>query len=339
MQHTFKVSEQSEPHRIRTRQIIKSHPNVRNLIGKNPITLIAILFLTGSMVAMSWFVHDKSWWWVWGLSFFVGAFFNHSLFVMIHECSHNLLFRGKAGNYWASIIANLPHVFPSAVSFTRYHIKHHSFQGIHELDADLPDYWEARLFGHNAFSKALWLLFFPVWQAIRTFRLKEIKPVDAWIVTNWVVQIAFNVAVWMVWGPKAFFFLLISFFFSVGLHPVGARWIQEHYLTLDEEQETYSYYGPLNTVSFNVGYHNEHHDFPSIPWNRLPQLKKAAPEFYDTLKSHQSWTKLFFRFLFDKNINLYSRTVRSDRGKVSLKDESKPDTDILKEEKHEAVHA
>jgi sphingolipid delta-4 desaturase len=95
-------------------------------------------------------------------------------------------------------------------------------------------------------------------------------------------------------------------------------------------QETYSYYGTLNGVSFNVGYHNEHHDFPSIPWNRLPELKKMAPSYYDSLKSHQSWTKLFFRFLFDNNITLYSRTLRNDRGKVQLSDESKPDVEILK---------
>jgi sphingolipid delta-4 desaturase len=100
---------------------------------------------------------------------------------------------------------------------------------------------------------------------------------------------------------------------------------------LSETQETYSYYGPLNAVAFNVGYHKEHHDFPSIPWNRLPQLKKSAPTYYDTLFSHQSWTKLFFRFLLDKNISLYSRITRNERGKVKLSDESKPDMDLVKE--------
>jgi len=137
-------------------------------------------------------------------------------------------------------------------------------------------------------------------------------------------------------GPKAISYLLLSFFFSVGLHPLGARWIQEHYLTHDEQQETFSYYGVLNAVAFNVGYHNEHHDFPSIPWNKLPQIKRTAPGYYDSLVSHKSWTVLFFRFLFDKEISLFSRVVRKERGKVALTDESRPDADLVAQGSHHA---
>jgi sphingolipid delta-4 desaturase len=74
----------------------------------------------------------------------------------------------------------------------------------------------------------------------------------------------------------------------------------------------------LNIPALNVGYHNEHHDFPWVPWHRLPLVRAAAPEAYDTLLWHRSWTKLLFRFLFDPGISLWSRVVRADRGGVPV---------------------
>ena len=327
-QNSFVFSESSEPHRLRTKEILKQHPHIRKLIGKNPNTIFAIFGLVALQIVLAWFVADKSWWIVVGVAYLIGAFADHALFVMIHECAHKLLFKNPVTNRLAGILANVPQLFPSSVSFERYHIKHHSFQGVHELDADLPNHWEAKLIDNYFIGKVLWLLFYPLFQVFRINRLKEIKPIDGWVLLNWGVQIAFIVLVTVFLGPKAIFFLLFSFFFSVGLHPLGARWIQEHYLT-HGEQETYSYYGPLNNVAFNVGYHNEHHDFPSIPWNRLPKIREGAPTFYNTLFYHTSWTKLFFRFLFDKEISLYSRVIRKDRGKVKLTDQCKPDTELV----------
>ncbi|MBS1974375.1 MAG: fatty acid desaturase, partial [Bacteroidetes bacterium] len=145
----FVYSDQCEPHRIRTKQILKQYPEMRMLIGKNWKTLFAILGIVGLQVALSWFVHDRSWWLVVGLAYFIGAFADHALFVMIHECAHHLLFKNRGANRLAGILANLPQLFPSSVSFERYHIKHHSFQGIHELDADLPNHWEAKLINNR----------------------------------------------------------------------------------------------------------------------------------------------------------------------------------------------
>ncbi|MCB1147942.1 MAG: fatty acid desaturase, partial [Leptospiraceae bacterium] len=121
---------------------------------------------------------------------------------------------------------------------------------------------------------------------------------------------------------------VLSFWLGFGLHPGGARLIQEHYV-LYPPQETYSYYGPLTYVSLHVGYHNEHHDFPSTSWNNLPKIKKAASEYYDSLHSHTSWTKLLFRFIFDKKISLFDRVTRHERGKIQLNAPVRPDLDLM----------
>lgn len=319
--------ERSEPHRVRTKEILKVVPHMRKLIGKNPVTFFAIVGLVAFQLVASWVVSGESWWIVVGAAYVFGAFADHALFVMIHECAHRLIFKKHTANRLAGMLANVPLIFPSSVSFETYHIKHHSFQGVHELDGDLPNYWEAKLINNFFIGKMIWLLFYPFFQLFRFARLKEIQPFNKWVGLNWLIQIVFITAITFFFGGKGISFLVLSFFFSVGLHPLGARWIQEHYLT-NGEQETYSYYGVFNKVAFNVGYHNEHHDFPSVPWNKLPQIRKEAPAFYNTLSYHTSWTKLFFRFLFDREISLFSRIVRTNRGKVLLADESRPDVDI-----------
>ena len=78
------------------------------------------------------------------------------------------------------------------------------------------------------------------------------------------------------------------------------------------DAETYSYYGPLNILCYNVGYHNEHHDFPNIPWSRLPQLREIASEFYDDLPYHKSWPMVLYHFIFDSKIGAKNRVKRPD---------------------------
>lgn len=327
--NNFVVKEGPEPHRIRTREIVKAHPEVKSLITKSPITFAVILFCVGSQVILSYLMKDQPWYYIVGLAWLVGAFFSHTLFVCIHEAAHNLVFKKVWANVAAGIIANFPSIAPTAISFKNFHLKHHVFQGVHELDADLPDWYEAKLINNYSIGKAFWLFMFPLFQVIRTIRAKELAVIDRYVAMNIICQIIFDVAIIYFFGWGAFLYLFMSFWFSVGLHPLGARWIQEHYLVLDKNQETYSYYGSLNTINLNVGYHNEHHDMPSIPWVNLPKLKAMAPEFYDNLLYHTSFTKLFFTFLFSQEVGLYSRIIRKDRGSISLKDISTPDADLL----------
>lgn len=309
----FQYSDQPEPHKERTKQILKAHPEVRNLIGKNPISAVITIIVVALQFVIAYLLADQAWWLTIIVAFLIGAFADHNLFVLIHEASHNLIFKNRTLNTVFGIIADLPKVVPSYVSFKSYHLKHHSFQGDYYLDADLASKWEAKLIGNTFIGKMLWELFFPFFQAFRTMRLKEIEFMNTWVIVNWIVVFAVDTLIIIYFGWTAFLYLVFSLVFSIGFHPLGARWIQEHFLVASP-QETYSYYGPMNIPSLNVGYHNEHHDFPSVPWNKLPLLKKTAPEFYDNLVYHKSWFKLWLKFLFDPKLSLYSRMVRTNRG-------------------------
>jgi len=56
-----------------------------------------------------------------------------------------------------------------------------------------------------------------------------------------------------------------------------------------------------------------------------------APDYYDTLEHHKSWTAVWLRFMFDPKITLFSRIIRDKRGNLPVMDEAKPDMDIYRE--------
>jgi len=316
MPKQFNFSESPEPHIKRTKAIIKKYPKIKDLMGRNPNTFLYIVGIVCFQISIAILLKDQGWWLALLCAYIFGSFANHALFTLIHECTHNLVFRNRIANLWAGILCDLPNVLPSSVQFRKYHLKHHAFQGHYDIDADIPSVWEAKLIGNSFLGKATWLLLFPIFQLTRPPRLREIEFSSIWVWIDLIVVVAFDIALIYFFGWIPILYLVASFFFSVGLHPLGGRWIQEHYL-IAGDQETYSYYGPLNKLAFNVGYHNEHHDFSYIPWNRLPEIRKMAPEFYDTLVYHTSWTKLVWTFLTDKNISLFSRTIRENKGNVA----------------------
>ncbi|MFA5884105.1 MAG: fatty acid desaturase [Acidimicrobiia bacterium] len=302
-----------QAHPQRAREILATHPEVRELFGRNPWSVLLVLGLVSFQLALAFVLRDAWWLWVVLLAYGVGAFVNHALFVCNHESAHDLILPKRWQDLVLGIVGDVALAFPSAVGFRRFHLVHHASMGQYDLDGDIATRGEARLVGHSWWRKAIWVALLGVSQALRPLRLKGVRARDrAWVVANFVVIIAIDIAIVVLVGPWSLVYLALSTVFALGLHPVGGRWIQEHFVTRPG-QETYSYYGPLNAVALNVGYHNEHHDFAGIPWNRLPRLTQLAPEQYDSLAPYRSWSGLLVRFVRDPSLTLYSRMTRDAR--------------------------
>jgi sphingolipid delta-4 desaturase len=217
----FAYSDTPEPHKERTRRLLQAHPEARELITRNPFSALLLAAIVALQFVIAYLVREEPWWVALLVAWCIGAFANHTLFVLIHESAHNLVMKNRAGNILLGILADLPNAVPSSVSFRSYHLKHHSFQGHYALDADLASRWEARLIGNSFPGKALWLLFFPVFQSLRPPRLKEIEFFTGWTLVNWLVVFGVDVLVIVAFSWTSFAYLLASLFFSVGLHPLG----------------------------------------------------------------------------------------------------------------------
>ncbi|MFO1059700.1 MAG: fatty acid desaturase [Dongiaceae bacterium] len=306
----FTYSPDPTPHWGRRRAILAQHPGVRALMAPNPWSAAWVVGLVALQIAFAALLRDASWLLVLPLAWLVGAFVSHALYVLMHECTHNLVTGRSTVDRILGIACDLGLFFPSAMAFRKYHLMHHKHLGHPDLDPDVVSRREADLVGNSTWRKALWVFLLSISQALRPHKVPGTQLWDGWIVANLAVVVLADGAVLWLLGIKALAFLAFSTLFALGLHPLGGRWVQEHYVTAPG-QETYSYYGILNRLCFNMGFHNEHHDFPNVPWSNLPKVKAEAPEFYDSLKSYRSWTRVLLNFIFNPAMSGYSRIVRS----------------------------
>lgn len=306
---SFTWDQNKEPHHERRKLILKENPEVKTLFGTDPWLKYKTLFLVVVQIITPIYLLPENIWLAALILFFIGATISHILFLAIHEITHDLAFRSKTYNNILAIIANIPLIVPYAMAFRVYHAEHHWHQGKDGVDTDIPGEKEALLF-RGPIGKLIWLINQILFYGIRPLVVHPIK-ISGWQVANLLVQIAFVTGYYYLAGFEGILYLLLSLFVAGGLHPIAGHFIAEHYV-FKEGQETYSYYGILNKITFNVGYHNEHHDFPNIPGSRLPRLRKIASRHYDSLFSHKSWVGVLWYFITDSSISLFSRVKRNN---------------------------
>ncbi|RAH84145.1 methionine aminopeptidase [Aspergillus japonicus CBS 114.51] len=336
-----------EPHRSRRLAIIKAHPEVTKLCGPEPLTKYVVLGVVSLQILCAYLLRNTSMlsWTFFATAYVIGATSNQNLFLAIHEISHNLAFRSAMANRLLAIFANLPIGLPYSAAFRPYHLTHHKSLGVTGLDTDLPTAVEA-FFLDSLLGKAFFCTFQIFFYAVRPMFIYS-PPFTSIHLLNLAVQLSFDYALVQICGGsiQPVLYLLMSSFLAGSLHPCAGHFIAEHYFFSQvshgteslqalqnpkEEQkspaphpldslpppETYSYYGPLNFFTYNVGLHNEHHDFPAIPWTRLHELHRIAREFYEPLPCHHSWVWVIWTFILDKNVGMWCRVKRAQGGRL-----------------------
>ncbi|KAL1139918.1 hypothetical protein AAG570_006895 [Ranatra chinensis] len=309
----FEWTYTEEPHASRRKEILAKYPQIKKLFGYDPNFKWVVTAMVLVQFVTIYLLIGQSWTTILLVAYCFGGVINHSLMLAIHELAHNLGFghNRPMANRVFGMFANLPIGLPFSVTFKYYHLEHHRYQGDEKLDTDIPTYVEAKLFCTTA-GKFMWVVLQPLFYAFRPV-VTYPKPPTLLELINVAIQLTFDGFVWYYCGGRILAYMFVGSLMAMGLHPVAGHFISEHYM-FRKGFETYSYYGCLNWITFNVGYHNEHHDFPAVPGSRLPEVKRIAAEYYDNLPQHHSWISVLYDFITDPDIGPYARIKRKHRG-------------------------
>ncbi|KAG5417861.1 DES1 [Candida metapsilosis] len=321
----FYWSKEGEPHALRRKLILAKYPEMKKLMGYEPKTKWYVLFVVLLQLSVAIYLRNTPVfsWKFFILAYVIGATANQAIFLAIHELSHNLLFKKPLHNKLFAIFTNVPIGIPYSASFQPYHQLHHKFQGDEYLDTDLPTRFEAVIMS-NLLGKVFFATCQIFFYALRPMFITQIKFTYIHLL-NVFHQLAFDY-IWVnLFGWKSFGYFIMSSFLAGSLHPCAGHFIAEHYVLNENNRprgegipvppETYSYYGSLNLLTWNVGYHNEHHDFPFIAWTKLPEVRRIAADFYDPLPEVTSWCGVIWTFIFNDVNTLWSRVKRKGKEK------------------------
>ncbi|GBP24895.1 hypothetical protein EVAR_14229_1, partial [Eumeta japonica] len=199
----------------------EKYPAIKQLFGHDPLLkwvvtgLVLVQLLTlPAVVGLSWPA-------IVILAYCFGGVINHSLLAAIHEIAHNLAFgHGRPlHNRLLGFFANLPLGIPLSISFKKYHLEHHRYQGDEVPDIDLPTLIEARMFCTTG-GKLLWLALQPLMLVLRPLLVRP-QPATSLEIVNLVIQLLFDAVIVKLFGWTALAYLVLGTLMSTGLHPIA----------------------------------------------------------------------------------------------------------------------
>ena len=307
------ISVQARRHNDLRRAAIRAHPELKEVAGSDPRTVLALPVILAAHWGMAWALSDAPIWMIFVVAFFWGQMCIHAAGSLVHETAHKLIFRNPRpklafdlGLEW--ILGS----YGKQLTYQHEHItSHHPYIGDYERDYEHEDicafqsrmelrhdnkHIQRLLTGLTLFIHALPLGFLigdevlprlNKWVSGRPQKdparhVESSKP-PVWQVRLFIaVSLLSNVTLLLVLGPWALLYHLwaLSLFLGkLGIWNLGQS-LSEHEGT-DDLAPSRSTYSLINLPLFNTGYHNEHHTFPNVAWTRLPLLTRTAPEVFN----------------------------------------------------------
>jgi sphingolipid delta-4 desaturase len=179
---------------------------------------IAMVFI---QITISYIIKDFSWPMLILCAYAIGGTFNHSLSLGLHEIAHNLAFgcSKPLANRLLGFFANLPLGVPASITFKKYHLDHHKYQGDEIIDTDLPTQIEVKLFS-TKIGKFIFIFLQPLFYSFRPIIVLP-KSVHLLEVINLSIQLTFDLLIYNYFGGKSLTYLILGTFLGLGLHPIA----------------------------------------------------------------------------------------------------------------------
>jgi sphingolipid delta-4 desaturase len=287
----------TEYHSKKAQELISEYPQIRDLYGAFPISLLPILLLISIQWLIAFSLVGQSILAVFIASFFMGQFIFHSLSTFVHETSHQLVLKGKNSSLFVLWLIELG-LLSWGISY-KYYLAHggchHSHLNEYEHDNELLDQSEVVFLTENTIwrYKEVVLSILPggifLIAQLRSLFItsdnqRKLKPKskngafsNIILLSNALIH---TLLLYFVgWQASLYFFWSLSIIFGYWGISFHGQNIREH--NIEGRGLSYSSYGWSNFLLFNSGYHDEHHTFPKIAWIHLPKLRAAAKDKFN----------------------------------------------------------
>jgi len=320
------VASAGDWHRARRQAMLRRYPGLAQLYKRDHGDVVAMSALLLALVALHLVVasgvagplHALA------AAATVGAVCAYGFQALTHELGH--LDRGSPLGVLAGLLASSLLNFPFAMYYWHYHARHHAHTGAsRDRDGDILFLaWHSpppRLRESPA-GRWLWLSAFAlaIYPMFRRAKAELDSPHEAALRFEGAMLLAHG-AVLALMGPWALLYVELSCAFALGAcgHPYGHFWLTQHAFALQRKrvpaplrrladtyhvklcQPTLSYTGGSalwHWLNFGELRHVEHHDWPLVPFWRMPAARALAVEFYKHLNGTESHREALAGWLF-----------------------------------------